>query len=458
MPATRAVRSLVLCAAGLLAAPLAAVPAAAADIMELVTPGGIAFWYVREPTLPIIAVDVVFENAGASTESAGKEGLAYLASVTMDEGAGDMRSLEFLRRAEELGVDYEFDHGYDSFGFELRTLSDRREDVFALVGLMLSQPRFDEEAVGRMRTALLTDLTRRADDPDDMLRNAWLAAAFPGHPYGRSYRGTVESMETLGPADLHEFVATRFTRDRMVVGAVGDVPPEEIARLLDIAFGGLPEAGQRFEIPDVRPVAGDVLALVDLDIPQSTLLFGTSEGVNRDDPDFFAAALMNTVLGGASFISRLWDAVREERGLAYSVGTYLAGLDHTTYFGGQVATNNAQLAEAFEVIKAEIGRFVREGVTEQELADVKTYTIGSYAMSLDTNSQLASALVSMQVNDLGLDYIDKRVGYINAVTREDVQRVARRIFLGNPDADPDEAPLQFVTAIIGNPEGFGGAD
>ena len=457
MAGTREVRAFLFCVVGLLV-PFAAQPAAAVEIMELVTPGGIAFWYVREPTLPIIAINVEFENAGASTEPAGKEGLAYLTSVTMDEGAGEMRSLEFLRRAEELGVDYEFDHGYDSFGFEFRTLSERREDVFALVGLMLSAPRFDEEAVGRMRSALVTGLTRNADDPDEMLRAAWLEAAFPGHPYGRSYRGTVETMETLGPDDLREFVATRFTRDRMVVGAVGDVPPEEIARLLDVAFGGLPATGPRFEIPDVRPTAGDVLSLVHLDIPQSTLLFGTSEGVNREDPDFFAASLMNSILGGASFISRLWDAVREERGLAYSVGSYLAGLDHTAYFGGQVATNNARLAETFEVIKAEIGRMVREGVTEQELADVKTYTIGAYAMSLDTNSQLASALVSLQVNDLGSDYIEKRVGFINGVTQEDILRVARRIFLGDPDANPEDVPLQFVTAIVGNPEGFAKAD
>lgn len=431
-----------------------AVPAASAPVIQQITsPGGIEIWYVREPTLPIIAVDIIFQNAGASTEPDDKQGLANLLSVTLDEGAGDIESFEFLRRIEELALDLDFDVGIDTFQIDLRTLTEVRQEAFELLGLALTQPRFDEDPVGRMRDALLTDLTRRLDDPDDMVGNAWLAAAFPDHPYSRSRRGTVETMETLTPDDLRGFVETRFTRDRLLVGAVGDVEPEEIARLIDIALGGLPETGPSFDVPDQMPAAGEHLVIVRQDIPQSTAYLGTG-GILREDPDYYAASLLNTVLGGTSFISRLWEVVREERGLAYSVGTFLAPLEHSAYVMASVATSNENIAETLDLIRAEMERMVRDGLTEQELADAKTYSIGNFALRLDRNSRIASVLVGMQLSKLGPHYLEERAGLINAVTTDDIKRVARRMFLGDENADPDTTPIELITAIAGDPAGF----
>lgn len=441
-------------AAGLAAAlvvPLVAASAQAAEIQELVSPGGITFWYVQEPSLPIIAVRLAFENAGNSTLPAGKEGLGNMISVLLDEGAGDLPSLEFQRQLEKMAIRLRFNDNSDTFRVNMRTVTANREDAFQLMGLALSQPRFDPDPVDRMRQGLISDLNRRVNDPDYLLARAWMDAAYPDHPYGQPSRGTLETVESFTVADLRDFVATRFTLDRLVVGAVGDIDPGEMGRLLDGALGGLPATGPLFDVADVDPTPGEILNILREDIPQSSVLFGT-KGIAREDPDYYAAALMNTVLGGAAFISRLWTAVREERGLAYSVGTSLSPLEHTAFFSGSVATRNDQVEEALGLIVDEFQRMATEGISEQELADAKTYTIGNFALSLDTNSSLAQVLVGLQISGLGATYIDDRAGFMNAVTTDDILRVARRVFWG--DGDATEGEIKLITSIVGNPAGF----
>jgi zinc protease len=426
-------------------------PARAAEIERIISPGGIEIWYVQEKSLPIIALEIAFENAGNSSLPDGKQGLANMISTLLDEGAGDMDSFTFQRRADELALQLRFSDNADTFRVTLRTLSNVRDDAFALLGLALSAPRFDDDPVERMRDGILSKLNRRINDPDYMLGVAWLATAYPDHVYGRPSRGTIETVESFTQDDLRDFVATRFTKDRLLVGAVGDVDGAEIARLVDAALGGLPATGPVFEVPRIDPVTGPMVEVIRQDIPQSSIIFGTT-GIMREDPDYYAAVVMNNVLGGASFISRMWKSVREERGLAYSVGTGISPLGHTSYFTGGFATRNDQVAEAYAIIEAEMQRMAEDGVTDQELTDAKTYSIGNFALSLDTNSSLARVLVGLQVAELGIDYIDKRAGYINAITKDDVLRVARRIFWGDENAT--SGTLRMITTVVGDPVGF----
>lgn len=442
---------LLLAAAVALSFAWLASPARAAEIERIVSPGGIEIWYVQEKSLPIIALEIAFENAGNSSLPDGKQGLANMISTLLDEGAGDMDSFSFQRRADELALRLRFSDNADTFRVTLRTLSGNRDDAFDLLGLALSAPRFDADPVERMRAGILSDLNRRINDPDYLLGVAWLATAYPDHVYGRPSRGTIETVESFTQDDLRDFVATRFTQDRLLVGAVGDVDGAEIARLVDAALGGLPATGPVFDVPRIDPVTGPMVEVIRQDIPQSSIIWGTA-GIMREDPDYYAAVVMNTVLGGASFISRMWNSVREERGLAYSVGTGISPLGHTSYFSGGVATRNDQVAEAYAIIEAEMQRMAEDGLTDQELADAKTYSIGNFALSLDTNSSLARVLVGLQVAELGIDYIDKRAGYINAVTLDDVLRVARRIFWGDENAT--SGSLRMITTIVGDPVGF----
>ena len=442
---------LLLAAAVALSFAWLASPARAAEIERIVSPGGIEIWYVQERSLPIIALEIAFENAGNSSLPDGKQGLANMISTLLDEGAGDMDSFSFQRRADELALRLRFSDNADTFRVTLRTLSGNRDDAVDLLGLALSAPRFDADPVERMRAGILSDLNRRINDPDYLLGVAWLATAYPDHVYGRPSRGTIETVESFTQDDLRDFVATRFTQDRLLVGAVGDVDGAEIARLVDAALGGLPATGPVFDVPRIDPVTGPMVEVIRQDIPQSSIIWGTA-GIMREDPDYYAAVVMNTVLGGASFISRMWNSVREERGLAYSVGTGISPLGHTSYFSGGVATRNDQVAEAYAIIEAEMQRMAEDGLTDQELADAKTYSIGNFALSLDTNSSLARVLVGLQVAELGIDYIDKRAGYINAVTLDDVLRVARRIFWGDENAT--SGSLRMITTIVGDPVGF----
>ena len=442
---------LLLAAAVALSFAWLASPARAAEIERIVSPGGIEIWYVQEKSLPIIALEIAFENAGNSSLPDGKQGLANMISTLLDEGAGDMDSFSFQRRADELALRLRFSDNADTFRVTLRTLSGNRDDAFDLLGLALSAPRFDADPVERMRAGILSDLNRRINDPDYLLGVAWLATAYPDHVYGRPSRGTIETVESFTQDDLRDFVATRFTQDRLLVGAVGDVDAAEIARLVDAALGWLPATGPVFDVPRIDPVTGPMVEVIRQDIPQSSIIWGTA-GIMREDPDYYAAVVMNTVLGGASFISRMWNSVREERGLAYSVGTGISPLGHTSYFSGGVATRNDQVAEAYAIIEAEMQRMAEDGLTDQELADAKTYSIGNFALSLDTNSSLARVLVGLQVAELGIDYIDKRAGYINAVTLDDVLRVARRIFWGDENAT--SGSLRMITTIVGDPVGF----
>ena len=429
-------------------------PASAVEIQQLTSPKGIKFWYERQADLPIVAVSATFVNAGAATLPLDKEGLAYLVSILLDEGAGDMVSAKFQAYADEINIDMDFNAGTDNFDVGFRTLSSERDNAFKLVGLALTQPRFDAEAVERMRENQLDDLNRRQASAGDMLNRAWAKAAFGDHPYGRNIRGNPSTVEKFTVADLRDFVATRFTRDKLVIGAVGDVDAAEISRLIDLAYGGLPATGPRLDPPELvvtPPTDRDDITIVRQNIPQSTVIFGT-RGLKRDDPDYYAAALLNNVLGGSSFMSRLWDAVRAQRGLAYSVATFINPMQHSSYFMGQVGTNNDQVKLSYDLIRSEIDRVAREGVTQKELDDARSYVLGSFAMSMDTNRRLAGVLASIQIAQLGPDYIDHRADFYGKVTLDDIKRVARRLFWGDPNAT--EGTVRLITAISGNPTGF----
>ncbi len=270
---------------------------------------------------------------------------------------------------------------------------------------------------------------------------------FPDHPYGRPRRGTAESVAAITLDDLRSFAAARFARDQLFVGVVGDVTPEELGPLLDVAFGDLPATAQPFEIPDVIPVAGGELIVVEEDVPQSSILFG-QPGPRRDDPDYYAAYVLNQVLGGGSFTSRLYNEIREERGLAYSVGTFLSPFDHAALWMGSAGTENGSAAESVEIIKTEWARIREDTLTEADLADTITNLTGSFALRFTDSRGIARMLVGMQLEDLGIDYIDRRNSLIEAVTLEDLERVADEIL------DPDALTI----VVVGQPEGLENRD
>ncbi|MEO5375756.1 MAG: insulinase family protein [Alphaproteobacteria bacterium] len=417
-------------------------PAHAVTVTRVVSPGGIEAWLVEDHANPVIALELSFSGSGATADPVGKEGLAYMASSLLDEGAGDMDSLAFQTKVEDLSIHFSFDSIRDNFSAGLKTLTENRDTAFDLFRLALTQPRFDPDAVERVRAQIFAVLKREAEDPDTVAAKAWFRTVYPDHPYGRSNSGSEASIKAITLADLKAFPGARFGRDRMIIGVAGDITADQLKGLLDRTFGTLPAKAAVPTIPDQAPAAKGQIIVMDKAIPQSIGMFGHG-GVRRADPDWYAAYILNYVMGGGGFSSRLMEEVREKRGLAYSVYSYLYPLDHSAVYLGGVATRNARFGESLTLIREHWRRMAQEGPTAEELKNAKTYLTGSWPLQLDGTGQIAAVLVVVQRDGLGIDYLDKRNGYLEAVTLEDARRVAKRLF--QPDA--------LTVVVVGQPEG-----
>jgi len=414
-------------------------PAAAIDIQQVRSDGGISAWLVEDHSNPLIAVSLGFDG-GASDDPAGKEGLAELASGLLDEGAGDIDSASFQQQLTDNGIDYGFDVSRDSFTGSMRTLTDQRDLAFRLLHLSLTKPRFDSEPVERIRQQLLVEIDDRLSDPASIGARAISRSLFKGHPYGRPRIGTIESMRAISAADLHDFVRQHFTRDRLHLVVVGDIKPAELKPLLDATFGDLPEKSDLPPIDEAKIDAPGGIMLVDRDIPQSIINFA-QPGIKRDDPDFFAAYVANYILGGGGFSSRLMTEVREKRGLAYGIDTDLVTLDHAGVIWGQVQTVNQRAADTISIIRTEWQKMRDAGPTANEVATAKTYLLGSYPRLFTSTAGTASALLGIQMDRLGIDYVHRRQDEIAKVTPADVARVSKKLL----------DPAQLLFAVVGKP-------
>ncbi|MGQ3487750.1 pitrilysin family protein [uncultured Roseovarius sp.] len=421
---------------------LAALPAwAEVNIKEMTTPGGIDAWLVEEHSIPFVALELRFQG-GTSLDPDGKEGLTSLMVGLLEEGAGDMDARSFAREAEALAASFNYDASDDTVGISARFLSENRDQAVALLRESLINPTFEQSAIDRVRGQVNSIIRSNQKDPRDIAGDAFAKLVYGDHPYGRPEFGTLESVANLTRDDIVAAHKAALTRERLYVSAVGDITEDELATLLDELLLDLPETG-----PDM-PGAADInlpggVEIVDYDTPQSVVMFG-QPGIDRDDPDFFAAYLLNHILGGGSFESRLMNEVREKRGLTYGVYSYLVDKENAQLWLGSVASANSRVAEAINVIRAEWERIRDEGVTEEELADAKTYLTGAYPLRFDGNAPIANIAVNMQMEGLDTDYIANRNDMVNAVTLDDVNRVARELL--------DPSKLTFV--VVGKPEGL----
>ena len=416
-------------------------PAQAVEVEKVVSAKGITAWLVRDSANPITSIRFSFRG-GSSLDPAGKQGLATFAASVMDEGAGDLDSQAFQKELEDLSVSLRFDTGLDGFNGRLRTLNKHRDRAAELMRLALSSPRFDKEPTERVRAQLISGLRQSEQDPNTLASRAMFKTMFPAHPYAQPSGGSIEGISKIDAADLKMFVAARLARDNLTVGVVGDISKAELGQLLDRIFGGLPAKATAGTVTKTMPTTKAGVRIVDLAVPPSSIQWA-QPGLLRSDPDFYAAYVLNYVLGGGGFVSRLYSEVREKRGLAYSVYSYLMPLDRAGAWVGGAATANARVSETLETVKAVWARMAAEGPTADELKNAKTYLTGSFPLRFTSSDRIAGMLVGMQEDKLGIDYIDRRNSYIEKVTLADVRRVAKNVL--------DPAKLSFVVA--GRPEG-----
>jgi zinc protease len=389
----------------------------------------------------MIAVDFAFVG-GAAQDASGKGGTASLAASLLDEGAGDIDAKTFHARLERKAIELGFQAERDTLRGTLRTLTENKDEAFDYLRLAVTQPRFDATDVEVIRAQLLSMLRRASTSPTDIASQRWWQLAFADHPYGRPVNGTLESLPTMTVADLKDYTHRVMARSNLKVAVVGDIDAEAVKIMLDRVFGALPAQPDLKPVANVAPQGLGRRVVVKVDVPQTVVTFG-GPGIARKDPDFMAAYLVNHILGGGSFSSRLYQEVREKRGLAYSVYDSLVWLNHSALFLGGTATRADRASETLDVIDKEIHRLAADGPTAKELADAKAYLNGSFVLNLDTSSKIAALLVQLQLDGLDIDYFTRRSEMINAVTLDDARRVAKRMLDGG-----------MLVTVAGRPEGL----
>ena len=430
-------------AAALAAAALVAfatAPAQATKIERLTTAGGIEIWLVRDPTVPLIAIDFAFRG-GSAQDPKDKPGTANMVASLLDEGAGELDDRTFHERLERKAIELQFQASRDYLRGTLRTLKDNIDEAFDLLRLALNTPRFDAGPIERIRSQIMSQLQRQSTNPNDISSRAWWSTAFPDHPYGRQVTGELQSVPRIAADDLKSYARRVLARGTVKIAVVGDIDPATIGALIDKTFGTLPAQPELAPVPDVEPQGLGRRLVTELDVPQAVVTFG-SRGVRRSDPDFMAAYIVNHILGGGSFSSRLYREVREKRGLAYGVYDSLVWFQHAAVLIGGTATRADATADTIEVIEREIRIMAEQGPTQEELEKAKTYLKGSFALGLDTSTKIANQLVQMQIDNLGIDYIERRPALIDAVTLPDAKRVAKRLL----DAG-------LLVTVVGRPKG-----
>jgi zinc protease len=415
---------------------------AAMKIQQVKSPGGIEAWLVEEHSVPLLAMRYVFDG-GNSQDPAGKEGIANFLTAMLDEGAGELTAEQFQERMEELAARISFEDSRDSFYGNFETLTVNRAGSVELLRLALTKPRFEADAVERIRKQLLAGLAFSAKSPDKVAGKAWAANAFPNHPYGRPADGTAESINSIAREDLEAFRRRIFARNTLRVVAVGDIDAATLSKLLDEVFGDLPAKSDLVAVAATEPKPIEKLKVIEMDVPQSVVQFG-SKGIDRKDPDFMAAFILNQILGGGGFASRLTEEVREKRGLAYSVYSYIQPFRHVSIFGGGVATKNEEVARSLDVIRGELKRMADDGPTAEELVNAKSYLTGSFALRFDTNAKIANQLIWMLQEDMGIDYVQRRNALVEAVTLDELKRVAKRLLTVD----------DLIVTVVGKPQGL----
>ena len=423
---------------------LHAIPAAgsrAETVQRVVTPGGVEAWLVESYAVPLVALEFAVRG-GAAQDPAGKAGLATLLAGLLDEGAGPYDARAFHRAIEDLAIHIGFGADRDSLSGHLQTLSRNTDKAFDLLQLALTRPRLDAEAIDRVRSQLAAGLKRDANDPDSMVAKAFREKAFPGHPYGISARGELDTLDKISRDDLEAMRAKMLARRDLKIAVVGAIDASTLATRLDATFGAWPSDNQLAAVPAVTVQNVGARAIVDLDVPQTTMRFGRP-GVAKKDSDYFAAVAVNHILGGGVFTSRLFNEVREKRGLAYSVYTHMHEFDECPMLLGGTSTKNERAGESLQVIEAQFRALADDGPTEDELDKAKKFLIGSYALRFDTSTKIASQLVNLQLDGFEPSYLDERNGKIAAVTMEDAKRAAGRL-LGDG---------KLLVAVAGRPAG-----
>lgn len=410
-------------------------------IQTFQSPQGQPVWLIQDASVPLVAVNLTWRGAGSATDPADKLGLASMAASLLTEGAGDMDATQFYAELEEKAIRLSFSSSRDSFSVSLQSLNAHLDAAARLANLAFTQPRFEAAAISRVREQMKTGIAYREQTPSAQAEEQWWAVAFAGHPYSKTPDGTRETLDRITATDLRRFLADGLAHDNLIVSVAGDIGAEQAGVVVDRLLQGLPaKASERTRLPDDGLSHKGQVAVTPRPLPQSVAVFG-QEGIARQDPDYYAALIVNYVLGGGGFSSRLMEEIREKRGLTYGIGTGLVSLQGQPLLMGQVSSETAKMPETLRLLRQVMADIKAKGITAEELKNAKDYLNGSFPLELDGSRKLAGLLNSMQYFGLPPEFLQQRAQLIEQVTLEQANAVAAKLL----------QPDQLVITIVGNP-------
>jgi len=410
--------------------------ASSAKIQNVETKLNTNIWLIEDNSLPIISFKIAFRHAGSAYEPIGKSGTSNLLSNMLNKGAGKYSNLELKKILEDNAIYINFTLDKDNLYANLSTLKENKDKAFEILSLMLTKPLFDKKTFIRVKSQALDSVKKKMEKPNYIADLRWIEESFAGHQYGLPTRGYPETIENITIDDLKKFMNEHISLSNAVMSIVGNISKSETTSLFNQYLSKLPVTpveAKKTDCPGIayiRQLPEGRTIHIKKDIPQSVVIFGTN-GISYADKDFYAAHIMNYILGGGGFESRLMNEIREKRGLAYSVYSFLTTMSYTSLLKGGLGTRNEKLDEALDVLKAEFKKMQKNGITSDELNSAKSYLTGSFHIHLDSNQKLVDFISFIQLEELGIDFMAKRNNYINKVSLEDVNRVAKRLL--NPE-------------------------
>ena len=415
---------------------------------RILTPEGMVVLVSERHDLPIIKVSMiiragsVLEPVEDQTHREEKSGLANLTAELLTEGTKKRTSSQISDEIDFIGGSLDASGGNDSISVSLSVLKKDIDKGFDLLSDIILNPSFDEKEIERKKKLIKGQIKREEEEPDSVAGKAFIKEVFGSHPYGRPAEGKEESIDRITQNDIVEFHARNYSPNNTIMGIAGDVTEKEVNSLINKYFNNWKKMATGYKkLPEPPAIKGHKILKIDKDLTQATIILG-HRGISRDNPDFYAISVMNYILGGGGFASRLVQNIRDSKGLAYDVHSSFSPKKEVGSFGVSVQTKNESAGIAIEEIIKEIKKIREEGVTEEELSDAKGYLTGSFPLRIDTSAEVAGFLVSIEFYNLGLDYPEKYKTLINGITRDDVKKVARKYL------DPEN----FVLVIVAKQE------
>lgn len=398
------------------------------NITEHTSPKGLTFWHVEDNSLPIIGLHFAFEGSGSVWDPADKTGLAQLVSNTLDEGAGERDANQFQEDLQNHAIDLSFSSNRDFFSGKLKTLKRHQDLAVGMVYDALHTPRFEDEAVNRMRQANITRIKSSQAKPNWMASRLMNDVYYGDHAYARNAGGTISGLNAITSDDMKQFVADNIVRSRLKIATAGNLTADEAGAMVDTIFADLPQGEMKADLNTVTPPQSPLKKAFEKDSPQSVVQM-MWPALTKNDPDYHAYRVMNHVLGGGGFSSMLMDEVREKQGLTYGIYSQPVHMNYADFMVIQSATSPENIAPMTDSIQGVLNDLTTTHIDDEVLADAKSYLIGSLPLRFSSTLSLSGAAIRMQLDGRAIDALDMWDDKISAVTASDVKRVAERVFV-----------------------------